>query len=80
MDFNYFIYLFTNYNTNTNYILIIDDFSNFDLRPVSGGNQIHDPNVNCLVYYPPDYQGARILIKIKHKGSFISFAVYKLIF
>ena len=40
-----FIYLFINYNTITNYILIIYDLSNFDMRPES------------LAHYPLDYQG-----------------------
>ena len=56
-----FIYLFINYNTTTNYIIIIYELSNFDhllgvvsqIR-VSGGNRTHDPHTNSLAHYPLD--------------------------
>ena len=61
-----YLFLFINYNTITNYILIIYELSNFDhLFGVvsqtrdSGGNWIHDPNANSLAHYPLDYQGIR---------------------
>ena len=60
----YNIYLFINYNTITNYILIIYELSNFDhllgvesQTRVSGRNQTHDPHANSLAHYPLDYQG-----------------------
>ena len=51
----YLFYLFINYNTITNYILIIYKLNNFDYElgvvsqtRVSGGNRTHDPHVNSL--------------------------------
>ena len=48
-------YLFINYNTITNYILIIYELSNFvhvlgvmSQTRVSGGNRTHDPHANSL--------------------------------
>ena len=62
--FIYFIYLFINYNTITNYILIIYEQSNFDhllgvvsQTRVSGGNRTHDPHTNSVAHYLLDYQG-----------------------
>ena len=62
----YFIYLFINYNTITNYILIIYELSNLDhtlgivsQTRVSGGNQTHDPHAYSLAHYPLDYQGTQ---------------------
>ena len=53
-----FFYLFINYNTNTNYIPIIYELSNFDhvlgvvsQTRVSGGNRIHNPHANSLAHY-----------------------------
>ena len=62
------IYLFINYNTITNYILIIYQLCNFDrvldtvsqIR-VSDGNRTHDPHANNLALYPLDYQGTLII-------------------
>ena len=58
--------LFINYNTITNYILILYDLSNLDhvlgvvpQTRVSGGNRTHDPQANSLAHYPPDYQGTQ---------------------
>ena len=56
--------LFTNYNTITNYILIIYELSNLDhvlvvvseIR-VSGGNRTHVHHANNQAHYPLDYQG-----------------------
>ena len=55
-----------NYNTITNYILIIYELSNFDhvfgvvsQTKVSGGNRNHEPHANSLAYYPLDYQGTQ---------------------
>ena len=52
------IYLFINYNTITNYILIIYKLSNLDhvlsvvsQARVSDGNQTHDPHTNSLAHY-----------------------------
>ena len=49
------IYLFINYNTITNYILIIYELSSFDhllgvlsQTRVSGGNRTHDPDTRLL--------------------------------
>ena len=51
----YLFYLFINYNTITNYILIIFELSNFNhmlgvvsQTRVSGGNRTHDPHANSL--------------------------------
>ena len=46
-------------NTNTNYILIIYELSNFDLVQirVSGDNRTHESHANSLAHYPQDYQG-----------------------
>ena len=64
--FIYLFYLFINYNTITNYILIIYELSNFDhlLGVVSqtrdsGGNRTHDPHANSLAHYPLNYQGTQ---------------------
>ena len=65
----FFIFLFINYNTITNYILIIYELSNLDhlfgvvsqIR-VSGGNRTHDLHANSLAHYPPNYQGTRYTI------------------
>ena len=61
-----FIYLFINYNTITNYILIIYELNNFDYvlgvvsqTRVSVGNRTHDPHTNCLAQYPLYYQGTQ---------------------
>ena len=57
-------YLFINYNTITNYILIIHELGNCDhvlgvvsQARVSGGNRTHDPHSNSLVHFALDYQG-----------------------
>ena len=62
------IYLCINYNTITNYILIIYELRNLghtlgvvSQTRVSGGNRIHDPHVNSLEHYSLDYQGTRVL-------------------
>ena len=59
-------YLFINYNTITNYILIIYELSNFDhvlsvvsQTRVSGGNRTRDLHANSLGHYPLDYQGTQ---------------------
>ena len=58
---NYSFYLFNNYNTITNYIVIIYELNNFNhvfgvvsQTRVSGGNRIHDPHANSLAQYPLD--------------------------
>ena len=63
-DCNRSIYLFINYNTITNYILIIYELSNFDhvlcvvsQTRISGGNRTHHPHANGLARYPLDYPG-----------------------
>ena len=63
-SFDFFLFLYINYNTITNYILIIYEMSNFNhvfgvasQTRVSGGNRTHDPRANCIAYYPLDYQG-----------------------
>ena len=60
-------YLFINYNTITNYILITYELSNFDhvfgevlQTRVFGGNRTPDPHPNSLAQYPLDYQGTQI--------------------
>ena len=50
----YSIYLSINYNTITNYFLIIYELSNFDHVD---GNRIYDPQANSLAHYPLDYHG-----------------------
>ena len=59
-------YLFINYNTITNYILIIYELNKFyhllgvvSQTRVSGGNRTHDPYTNSLAHYPLDYQGTQ---------------------
>ena len=59
-----YFYLFINYKTITNYILISYELSNFDhvlgvvsQTRVSGGNRTHDLHANSLAYYPLYYQG-----------------------
>ena len=61
-----FIYLFINYNTITNYSLIIYELSKFDhvlgvvsQTSVSGGNRTHNPHANSLAHYPLDFQGTQ---------------------
>ena len=67
-----FIYLFINYNTITNYILIIYELSNF-----SGGNRIHDPHTNSPAHYPLDYQGTQCMPTIRyHLRSILSKSDY----
>ena len=58
-----YFYLFNNYNTITNYILILYELSIFDQvlgvmsqTRVSGENSTHDPHVNSLAHYPLYYQ------------------------
>ena len=58
------IYLLINYNTITNYNVIIYELRNFDhvlgvvsQTRVSGGNRTHNPQANSLAHYPLDYQG-----------------------
>ena len=64
--FNYFFYLFINYNTITNNILIIYELSNFDhvlgvvLQGREPDNRTHDPRVNSPAHYNLDYQGTLI--------------------
>ena len=60
-------YLFINYNTFTNYILIVYELNYFDhvldvasQTRVTGGNRNHDPHAKSLAYYPLDYQGTEI--------------------
>ena len=62
-------YLFINYNTITNYILIIYELSNIDhllgvvsQTRVSGGNRTHGPHTNSLAHYPLDYQGTQQIV------------------
>ena len=59
-----FFILFINYNTITNYILIIYELSNFDhllgvvsQTRVSSGNRTHDSHTNSLSHYQLDCQG-----------------------
>ena len=64
-EINYYhIYLFINYNTITNYILIIYELSNLDhvlsvvsQTRLSGKNRIHIPPANSPAHYPLGYQG-----------------------
>ena len=62
----YFHFLFINYNTTTNYILIISNFKHLlgvvSQTRVFGGNQTHDSHANILAYYQLDYQGTFISI------------------
>ena len=60
------VYLFINYNTITNYIVIIYELSNFDYvlsivsqTRVSGGNRTYGPNVDNPPHYSLDYEGTR---------------------
>ena len=55
--------LFINYNTITNYIIILYEMSNFDhvigvvsQTRVSRGNRTHDFRAISLAHYPLDYQ------------------------
>ena len=65
MNQNYLIIFFINYNTITNYILIVYEPNNLDnvfgvvsqIR-VSGGYWTHDPHANSLAHYPLDDQSA----------------------
>ena len=51
-----FIYLFINYNTIINYILIIYELGVVSQTRVSGGNRTDDPNDNSLAHCLLDYQ------------------------
>ena len=64
---NVFIY-HINYNTITNYILIIYNQSNWDLMlgvvsqiRASVGDRTQDLHANWLALYPLDYQGIQII-------------------
>ena len=56
--FTFIFYLFINYNTITNYILITYELSNFDhvlgvvsQTIISAGNRAHDSHANSLAHY-----------------------------
>ena len=50
-----------NYNTITNYILIIYELRTELHTSVSGGNQSHNSHANSLAHFPLDWQGTLFL-------------------
>ena len=71
-NFLFFFYLFANYNTITNYILIIHKLNN------SSGYRTHDLRANCLAHYQLDYQGIHSieLFELKFEFDLLKYAQY----
>ena len=62
------LYLFINYNTIKNYILIIYELNNFNhvlgvvsQAKVPGGSRTYDYHANSLAHYPLDYKDTQAL-------------------